>query len=118
MEDLLNYLDGYKGNAVAGDKAIASGETVRLPDEPCRFVILWNWTTTAATALPEKSGAAGPQPEDAADDSQLHYGFNGIMCGQLFVGEHTPLLPVNNASQITARLPSGVAGRVHYAIFR
>jgi len=113
------YLENYEGVADAGTEAIAADATIRLPDQPCRYVMLFNWTVTQVTALTTpKNSALSSSPEAAATGTELYYGFGGKMCGQLFAGSATVLLPVNNLNQISVRAVAGATGTVHYVFFR
>lgn len=115
----MNYYDDLNGTGGSGAAAIAADKETRLPDVPCRFVQLHNWTVTDATGLATvRESALSSQPKDAADGTELYYGFNGVMSAQLFAGESTPLLPVNNLNQIYARATTGNTGTIRYTYFR
>jgi hypothetical protein len=116
---MFEYLNDYKGDADAGSLDIPADKTVRLPDNPCRFVMLSNLTVTDAAALTTpKNAALSSQPKDAADNTELYWGIDGRISGQLFAGESTVLLPVKNTNKISIRAAAGATGRVHYTWFR
>lgn len=111
------YLSNYEGNSDASDIKIAADKTVRLPDRPCKFVMLSNWTVSDVPTFPPKGAAAFSLPHDADTATEVYYGFNGRITAQLFAGQSTVLLPVSNLSQICVRSTPGMSGVVWYAWF-
>lgn len=113
------YLDDFRGHGEGGSKAVPADTTVRLPDEPCKFVQLHNWTVTEVADLDApKAAAATSHPKDAEDGTEIYYGLNGKLSGQLFAGDSTVLLPIDNANQISVRAVAGASATIHYTIFR
>lgn len=115
---IIPYLEDFRGESGAGTLAVSDGETKRLPNQPCRFAILFNWTVQDTSALTSPvAGAASSLPAAAANSTEIYYGFGGVICAQLFAGYSTELLPVNNLNQISVRQPSGKDAIVRYAWF-
>ena len=110
----MNYYDNFNGDADASTLPLTSGQTKRLPDHVCKFVLLAYWNTTDNEAFTARVGA-GTAPEDSA--IECYYGFNGILVGTLFPGRETQLLPINNTNQIIVRAPKAAAV-VRFAWFK
>jgi hypothetical protein len=108
---LFHYLDGFKGHSAAGQIEMIVGKTIRLPDNPCKFVMLSHWNTTED---PEPDIVIGG--EDANSGYEIYYGFNGVLHAQLFATDSSPLLPVNNTNQICVR-PRTATPFLYYAWF-
>lgn len=119
MLKLIPYLEDFRGESGGGTITVADGETRRLPNEPCKFVILFNWTVRDTSELTSPiASAASSLPASAATGTEIYYGFNGVICAQLFAGYGTELLPVSNLNQISVRQPSGKTAIVRYAWFK
>lgn len=84
-----------------------------LPDIPCRFAMLSSWTVTTALARTAKAGATASTKGSGSAGVEIYWGFNNQLFGQLFTGEQTPLLPVNNLRQLCAK----GTGELFYAWF-
>ena len=114
------YLENFEGIAGASSMAVPVDKVKRLPSQPCKFVKLFNWNVgddTAFTAKPT-AGAAGLIEDDL---QEIYYGFagngGGRLCGQLFSGRETEMLPVSNTDQIVVRARPGSEVTVYYAWF-
>lgn len=107
------YLENFEGKAGASSIIVPSDKTVRLPDQPCKFVMLARWNVSNDEAFTIVSSSV------LNTDTELYYGFNGVVCCQLFISQTTQLIPVNNANQIIIRNPakSGAEAPVYYAWF-
>ena len=116
MNIAKNYLDGFDGNAAGASKELTLNKIVRLPDQPCRFAIVSNWSTDDTSTLAEKADAGLPE-SDLDNLEEIYYGFGGQLIGQLFVGQSTEILPVSNLNQICIRARPGKTGRVYFAWF-
>lgn len=117
---IKNYLEGFLGLSNAGSVPLTSDKTVRLPDQPCKFVMLSNFNVlddTDNTAKPD----AGNFAAEADNQQEIYYGFTagagGRLVGQLFQGQSTELLPVNNCNQIIVRPRKSRTGVLYYAWF-
>lgn len=92
--------ESYLGEA-RSSSVIATAELQRLPDNPCRFVMLCNWNTDDSTALNYSALSGDNLYENAG--FEILYGFNGIVAHQLFASQSTGLLPVKNTNLISFR---------------
>lgn len=108
------YLKDYQGIAKADYVKVNLGDTVRLPDHPCKAVKLVRWNADSTVAYTLKY-AAGTQPEDT--DGEVYYGFNGQPFAPLFPGRESDLLWVNNTNQISITLPAKGGGNPDQFIY-
>jgi hypothetical protein len=113
---ITSYLSDFQGRTGASSIAIPADKLVRLPDQPCKFALLSNWSTEDTPLLPEKSDAGVPE-SDLDNLQELYYGFNGRLVAQLLDGRSTELLPVANLSQICVRTRPGQSGTLYFAWF-
>lgn len=107
-------IEQFKGNARSSSIKFeaGAGRTVRLPDQPCRAVMLSRWNASDD----ENFTVIGADFLDT--DNEVYYGFGGVIAHQLFISQTTPLLPINNLNQVTIRVPAKVgACTVHYTWF-
>lgn len=111
------YLSDFQGISDAGSLNVAADVTVRLPNQPCKLVMLSNWTVADEPTFSPKGTAAFSLPDDADDASEMYYGFNGRIIAQLFAGQSTQLIPVANLNQICVRSTPGSSGVIWYAWF-
>lgn len=111
------YLADLKGEASCSSKAIVADKPLKLPDIPCKFVKLFNWTTSDTLLFPAKGGASTSKPSDAATATEIYYGFGEAIAGQIFAGGESPFLFVNNVNKITVRAAAGATGRVYFMYF-
>ena len=96
------YGTGFQGKAFASSTKIPADVTMRLPTVPCKFAMLSNFNVQDVPAFTEKSDlGADALPEDDLDE--LYWGFNGIICAQLFAGRSTEIFPISNLNQISVR---------------
>ncbi len=122
------FIDGQGGGVAVGDllqddylgEARSSSFDVtealrRLPDNPCRFVMLCNWNTDDATALNYSALSGDSLYENAG--FEILYGFNGVVAHQLFASQTTGLLPVKNTNLISVRTRAGVARKLFFTFF-
>lgn len=99
----------YSGSDVRGVAKVfvfpLSGITVvdQLPDIPCKFVELSNWTVGNDPNRTVKTGASAAQPNTGNAGVEMYYGFNGILYAQLFTGNTSPLYQINNLQQICVK---------------
>jgi hypothetical protein len=117
MDLLRNYLEDFEGVAASSTFPIEADKTMRLPDQPCRFVQLFHWNTGDDMSLTRKAdiGLLGSSKDD---ENEVYYGFGQRLCGQLFVGEHTDLIPVKNLNQIIVRTRPSKTATIYVAWFR
>jgi hypothetical protein len=119
-EVIKNYLEGFQGLSNSGSVSLPVDKTIRLPDQPCKFVMLSNFTV-----LDDMDNTAKPDAGDPLtvidNQQEIYYGFTsgagGRLVAQLFVGQSTELLPVNDCNQIIVRSRHGNAGVIYYAWF-
>ena len=109
------YLDDFQGMSGGGVEALGQDVIVRLPDQPCKLVKLYNWNVDDTVNLVSKGGAGLAGPED--DLQEIYYGFGSIFIGQIFQGRETDYLPVTNLNQIIVRARPLQTSRVYYAWF-
>lgn len=111
---MANYLDNFKGIAASGSVALATGEIIRLPDQPCKFVKLSRWNVSN-----DEQFTASAENLTGTGNDEVYYGFDGVLFGQLFPRKETDLLPVSNLNQIVLRCPSKLAAAavVYYTWF-
>lgn len=106
------YLSDFLGLADSSAIKLASGETKRLENQPCKFVKLSRWNVTDDNQF-TSFGASFLNTND-----EIYYGFNGKLFGQLFVSQSTELLPVSNLNMVTVSVPAkGSAATIQYAWF-
>ena len=128
----MNYYDDFRGEPNCDSFTADSGETTTLPDQPCKFVQIHNWTTnigtvssggavvvagggvTPAAAYTPTNLAATVLPGDAEDGTELYYGFRGRLCGQIFAGSRSDMIPCTNLNQICVRPGTAGAREVFY----
>jgi hypothetical protein len=111
-----NYFEGFEGKAAGGSKNIPADKIIRLPDQPCRFAVLSNWSTDDTPIMAEKSDAGVPE-SDLDNMQEIYYGFGGQLIAQLFVGQSSEMFPVSNLNQICIRARPGQSARVYFAWF-
>jgi hypothetical protein len=127
-----NYFDDYKGQAQSDTVELPANRLIRLPDRPCKRVRLSNWTVTDGRVAADGTlvaeggapyapfsgslGAATGRPADAADGSELYYGFGDNLAHQLFVGESVEF-EISNLSQIVVRSTPGISGVIYFTWF-
>lgn len=115
-QDLIQTysLEDLQGLANCGTKALAGhGTLIVLPDQPCKFAMLSSWTVGVDNSRTAKTGATASTKGSGSAGVEIYWGFNGQLFGQLFTGERTEMLPINNLNQICA---SGT-GQLFYAWF-
>lgn len=111
----MSYLDDYKGQAHGGSMPLEAGDQKNLPDNACKFVQLHRWNVTDDEAFTVQN--AGTAPAEA--DTEIYYGYEGVIVGQLFASQATALIPVNNTNQITIRIPAkGDDATVFFTFFK
>ena len=112
------YLTDFKGEAVSGSVLIAPDETVRLPDNECKFVMLSLWNALDDETFDRKISGGGGIVEDS--DGEVYFGFDGVLFDQLFPSRRTELFPINNTKKIVLRATPkvAVATRVYYTFFK
>lgn len=106
--------DNYLGEARSSSFDVS--ETLkRLPDNPCRFVMLSNWNAADDTAL-SYSGLSGDSLYENAGD-EIYYGFFGVIAHQLYPTQTTGLLPVKNTNMISVRTRPGETRKLFFTWF-
>lgn len=127
---MKNYYDDFKGEPSCDSVTLPAATTQSLPDQPCKFVQIHNWTTNAGTVgnngVPVASGGAAPSgftpalgaastvPTSAPTGSEVYYGFRGKLCNQVFPGYSSNQIPCTNLSQISLRPGAAGAREVFY----
>jgi hypothetical protein len=114
--EMTNYLDGFKGETGASSIVIPADKTIRLPHQPCKFVMLSNWNVGDDTAFTAKA-VAGSASLVEDDLQEFYYGFRGRLIAQLFSSRSTELLPVSNCNEICVRARPAASATVYYAWF-
>lgn len=114
MKFVSGYFDNYLGKSDAGSVLVTEGG-VRLPNRPCKFVLLSNWNTEHDANLNFKTLSGDGLYENSGDE--IYYGFNGIYVAQLFPSQNSGLLPVSNTDQICLRSHPSQSTQVWYAWF-
>lgn len=109
------YLENYQGHGTAEVIAVAATKTVRLPDRACKFVKLFRWNATDDEQFTLQTAASDIIE---SNNAEVYWGLNGVLCGQLFQGRETELLPVSNANQITIRNPKAGNILIYFAYFK
>ena len=99
------YLEDFLGKARSSSFDVAA-DLRRLPDNPCKFVLLANFNVDEETPLTYTALSADSLYENAGDE--IYYGFDGVIAAQLFPSQNSGLLPVNNTNQICLRARPGV----------
>lgn len=101
MENELK-ISGLKGvvNTQAFPLPGIDAEVIQLPDRACKWAMLANWTVVGDDARTAKPGANAATPNSGNPDVEMYWGFNGKLFAQLFTGNTTDFLPVNNLNQI------------------
>jgi len=84
-----------------------------LPDIPCKYAVISQWTVGSDPARTAKTGASAATEGSGSAGVEVYWGFNGVLAFQLFTGQRTELLPINNLNQISV---SG-NGVLYYAWF-
>lgn len=84
-----------------------------LPDIKCKFAMIGQWTVGPDPARTVKTGASAATQGSGSAGVEIYWGFRGTLAFQLFTGQRTELLPVNNLKQISV---SG-NGVIYYAWF-
>jgi len=97
----MNYYEDFQGIARSSSIKLAAGEAKQLPDEACRFAILGRWSVTDDGTFTNVDTG-----DVLASNNEMYYGYDGVLGHQLFPGESTNLLPVNNLKQITVFRPA------------
>jgi len=113
--DLPWYLQDYLGIAEGGSLGVGDA-IIRLPDNPCRFVMLANWNTTVGSAQTFQALSLNNLYEDSG--FEIYYGFGKTLVAQLFPSQNSGLLPVNNTNQICVKARPAAAVQLWYAWFR
>lgn len=94
------YLENYLGQARSSSFDVS--EVIRrLPDNPCKYVLLSNFNVDEETPLTYTALSADSLYENAGDE--IYYGFAGVIAAQLFPSQNSGLLPVSNTNQICVR---------------
>lgn len=106
------YLEGYEGKADCSSVLIAVNASVRLPDQPCKFVRLARWNVSDNEAFTVDATANRYEA-----NNEVYYGFKGKLFGQLYMSDTSDLIPVSNLNQITIRSTAklGAAVRVYFS---
>lgn len=112
--DARFYLEDYRGHALAA-AVMATADVARLPDNPCRYVMLANWNSDVSVTQNYSSLSFDGMYENAGDE--IYYGFNGVLCFQLFPTQNSGLIPVNNTNQILFKARAGKTRQLFYAWF-
>jgi hypothetical protein len=97
----------YQGRGASGS-ILVTNIGVKLPDVACAFVILHN--LTIEDTLDSDTGEFEPKAEIAdaatpieATSSEIVWGFNNSYTNQLFAGQSSYMIPINNLKQISLR---------------
>lgn len=109
MSHLLTDVEGNgHSSAVEVDE-----KGVRLPKQAARYLIISNWNVSndPSLALIANPGNLGPTELE----HEVYWGFNGVYAHQLFPGQTTELIPVNDLSQITLRTRPGLKSTVWFS---
>jgi len=112
--DARFYLADYFGIA-RGGSVDATEAIKRLPDNPCKYVMLANWNTTAGSAQAYQALSADSLYENAG--YEIYYGFEQSLILQLFPSQNSGLLPVNNTNQICFKARPAATVKLWYAWF-
>ena len=112
--DARFYLEHYIGVANAGS-VLATDVEARLPDNPCKYVMLANWNSDI-TVTQEYFDLSGESLYEN-NGREIYYGFGGVLCLQLFQSQNSGLLPVNNTNQIVFKARPGQSMHLWYAWF-
>jgi hypothetical protein len=112
LSDFLT--DGYLGEARSSSFEVTQ-DLKRLPDNPCRFVMLSNWNAGDDVALSYSTLSGDNLYENAGDE--IYYGFAGTLAAQLFPSQSTGLLPVKNTNLISVRTRNGEVRKLFYTWF-
>lgn len=119
-QDLIQTytLEDLRGIANCGTVTLlghGNSNLVTLPDQPCKFAMLSQWTVGVDNSRTAKTGATASTKGSGSAGVEIYWGFNGKLFGQLFTGERTEMLPINNLNQLCA---SGTSGAIlFYAWF-
>lgn len=93
--------------------ALVTEQGITLPKITAKYLILSNWNI-----LNDKSMALLANPNNVAPvelESEVYWGFRGVFAHQLFPGQTSELIPVNDLSQITLRSRPGKSTTVWYS---
>ena len=102
------YLEGYEGTADCSHVVVPINGSVRLPDQPCKFVRLARWNVSDDEAF--TVDATGNRLES---NNEIYYGFGGgKLFGQLYISDTSDLIPVSNCKYITVRSTAKLAAPV------
>lgn len=112
---MANYFDDFEGKAGGSSLFVPLGRMVRLPDQPCRFVMLSHFNVLNNAAYSFRTVSGDSLYENAGEE--IYYGFHGILTGQLFPSQNTGLLPVSNLNQICLQGRPGVEATIWYSWF-
>ncbi len=115
LNDNKNFTPGDLTGVADCSSMELSGITVvdRLPDVPCKYAVLSQWTVDDSLARTVKPGATASSPTSGNAGDEMYWGFNGKVFAQLFTGERTEMLRVNNLNQICVK----GNGTLYYAWF-
>lgn len=107
-------LTEVKGLAQSQGFAMSGLGTIdTLPDIDCKFAVIGQWTVGSDPARTVKTGASAATEGSGSAGVEVYWGFNGVLAFQLFTGQRTELLPINNLQQLCV---SG-NGVLYYAWF-
>jgi hypothetical protein len=113
--NLANYLENFQGRSGASSIDVADGELKRLPNQPCRFVMLANWNVTNTPEFNLEAVAPATIIEES--EEEVYYGFNGVLFAPLIPTRTTDLLPVANCDQVCVRSRPTKSRVIYFAWF-
>lgn len=105
-----SYLSDFKG--LAGTRSVnVTDRGEQLEDLACKFVKLSNFNVSNLISRPFDT-------TDAKDSGfEIYWGFSGNPSFQLFAGEQTELLPIQNLNQITLQARPGDTRQIWITYF-
>lgn len=117
-----NYYDGYQGIGHSSAFQITGTDgKKKLPEHKCKFVRLHRWAVGDDQNFSLVNGImTDTRAILESGNDEIYYGLDNGICGQLFPGRSTDLIPVNNTNQITVFVPTKSATAqvaVHYEWF-
>jgi len=109
-----SYLAGFQGRGFGSSMIVEPDVTMRLPKQPCRFAMLSNFSVLDVPVFSPKADA-GSVESDLDDETEVYWGFNGRIIGQLFAGKSTEIFPISDLGQISVRTRPGETTTIWFA---
>jgi len=114
MADKQYKLVGFYSHYLA-----VTPESVRLDEDlTCDAVVISNWNAIDDNEDSYIGGGASLSGSDLSNE-EIYWGFNKALAHQLFAGNQTDLIGVNNLNEIYVRSNKNLAGkRIFFSCYR